>query len=117
VPRPAGGQITDRERKRIEADLRQERYRRTRPLQDRIAKVERVIEEHEKEKAAIERTMADPVFYRDGEKVKKVTLRYKEVQDLLTAEYFRWGELTKELEKVSREISEKIENALNGGSR
>ena len=90
----------EKERKRQEAAVRQERYRITKPIQEKIDVVERTIASHEAEKGEIERHMADPAFYKDGEKVKATAARYKEVQELLNNEYFRWGELTKRLEEV-----------------
>jgi len=90
----------DKERKRQEAALRQERYRATKPIQEKIEAVEKTIAAHEAEKADIERLMSNPSFYKDGEKVKTITARYKEVQELLKNDYFRWGELTKRLEEV-----------------
>ncbi|HTY00111.1 MAG TPA: ATP-binding cassette domain-containing protein [Bacteroidota bacterium] len=90
----------DKERKRQEAALRQERYRATKPIQEKIEAVEKTIAAHEAEKADIERLMSNPSFYKDGEKVKTITARYKEVQELLNNDYFRWGELTKRLEEV-----------------
>ena len=90
----------DKERKRQEAALRQERYRATKPIQEKIETVEKTIAAHEAEKADIERLMSNPSFYKDGEKVKTITARYKEVQELLNNDYFRWGELTKRLEEV-----------------
>ncbi len=93
----AGG---DKDRKRQEAELRQERYRATKPIQEKIDAAEAAIARHESEKSEIEKLMSDPSFYKDGEKVKTITARYKEVQELLNTEYFRWGELTKRLEEV-----------------
>jgi ATP-binding cassette subfamily F protein 3 len=96
----ASGGMNERERKRHEAELRQQRYRLTKPIQDKIDSLEKLIAAHEAEKANIERRMADPEFYRDGEHVKAVSARYKEVQEQLSNEYFSWGELAKRLEEA-----------------
>ncbi len=98
---PAGG----KERKRMEAEERQRRYRLTRPLQERIAAVEQLIESLEREKQEIETLMGTPDFYRDNERVKETSARYKTLGTLLADEYFRWNELTKELERVNAEGS------------
>jgi ATP-binding cassette subfamily F protein 3 len=89
-----------KERKRREAEERQARYERTRPLKVRLEKIERVIEEKEKRKAEIEAIMADPGFYKDGERVKEVTAEYKEIEQELTRAYYSWNDLTKELENA-----------------
>ncbi len=97
-----GGKETPRgsgkDRKRLEAEERQKRYRRTRPLQEKITVLERQQEGLEKEKASIERRMGEPDFYKDGATVKEVSARYKELEGALKDVYFRWNELVKELE-------------------
>ncbi len=116
-PQRTAAAASDRERKRIEAELRQERYRRTKPLQEKIDRLEAFIEQHEREKGRIERDMAGADFYRDGERVRTVTARYREVQEQLTDEYFRWGEMTKELDRINEEMSAKLDTAQKGGLR
>ncbi len=63
------------------------------------------IERDEAEKAAIEEKMGHPDFYKDGEKVKEVTARYRELEQKLPDAYFRWNELTKQLERINEEFS------------
>jgi len=94
------GAQSEKERKRLEAEERQKRYRRTGPLRERIGTLERQLEEMEKEKAEISRQMADPDIYRDGERVKTVHARYKELEKAIGDGYFRWNALTKELEEM-----------------
>lgn len=96
--------VDDKERKRREAELRQRRYRMTRPVQEKLSQVEATIELKEKRKAEIEALMAEPEFFHDGEKVKQMTAEYKLLEGELTDAYFRWNELTNELEKISAEI-------------
>ncbi|HEX7574415.1 MAG TPA: ABC transporter ATP-binding protein, partial [Bacteroidota bacterium] len=96
----ASGPGSEKERKRLEAEERQKRYRKTGPLRERIGVLERQLEEMEKEKAEISRRMADPDIYRDGERVKTLHARYKELEKALGDGYFRWNELTKELEEM-----------------
>lgn len=115
--KPLTTTFTDKERKRIEAEFRQERYRLTRPVQEKIEKVEEIIEALEEEKAQIERKMADPDFYKEGDRVKAISGRYAEVQQLLNAEYFRWGELTKRLDALQEEMNKKMEQAARGIAR
>ncbi len=105
-PRKQEPQLPDKERKRIEAEQRQKRYKLTKPLQEKIAKLEKEIGNKEKLKAEIEALMAHPDFYKDGEKVKETTARYKALEDELQSIYFRWGEVTKELEKVMEQFDE-----------
>jgi ATP-binding cassette subfamily F protein 3 len=95
-------QTSAKDRKRKEAEERQARYERTRPLKIRLEKMERTIEEKERRKAEIEGAMADPGFYGDGEHVREVTAEYKEIEKELTEAYYRWNDLTKDLENAER---------------
>jgi ATP-binding cassette subfamily F protein 3 len=92
--------LSDKERKRIEAEQRQKRSHLTKPIQQKIDKLEHEIESKEKQKAECEELMAHADFYKDGEKVKEVTAHYKALETELSDIYFKWGELTRELEKV-----------------
>jgi ATP-binding cassette subfamily F protein 3 len=97
---PQDGGISDKSRKRMEAEARQRRYEKTKPLQDRIEALERAIEQKEAEKVRIEREMAAPEFFKQGGKAGEISARYKSVQQELADAYFRWGELSKELERL-----------------
>ncbi len=92
--------ISGKDRKRIEAEQRQKRYQATKPLQEKIEVLEKQISIKEKRKAAVEELMGHPDFYKDGEKVKEISGEYKELQAELSNIYFKWGELTKELENA-----------------
>jgi ATP-binding cassette subfamily F protein 3 len=93
-------QRSDKERKRTEAEQRQKRYRLTKPLQEKISSIEKEIESKERRKTELESVMGHPDFYKDGERVKEVTAQYKALERDLNDVYFRWGELTKELERT-----------------
>jgi ATP-binding cassette subfamily F protein 3 len=96
--------LSDKERKRIEAEQRQKRSHLTKPIQQKIYRLERDIESKEKQKADFEELMGHADFYKDGEKVKEVTAQYKTLESELADIYVKWGELTKELEKVIGEF-------------
>jgi ATP-binding cassette subfamily F protein 3 len=103
---PSGGRratfspLTEKERRRSEAEWRQRRYQEIKPIQDHLALLEEVIAQKENEKAAIETTMASGDFYRDGEKAKVTTSRYRAVQQELADAYYQWDELSRELERL-----------------
>jgi len=101
----ADAQRSDRERKRLEAEQRQRRYERTKPLQEKIAALERAIEAMERQKSDIEVLMGRPDFYHDGERVKETTAQYKSLEKELNGHYFRWGELTREMDKILEEFN------------
>jgi ATP-binding cassette subfamily F protein 3 len=94
--------VRERERRRREAELRQERYRRTRPIQEKLHRLEQDIARLEREKEDIESLMGKPDFYRDGDHVRDITARYKNVREEIDSAYHRWGKLTAELEERSK---------------
>jgi ATP-binding cassette subfamily F protein 3 len=96
--------LSDKGRKRLEAEQRQQRYERAKPIQDEIAIIERMIEEKDREKSDIETLMGRPDFYHDGQRVKEITTQYKLLEKELNDHYFKWGELTKKLEKIWEEF-------------
>ncbi|MFI5253677.1 MAG: ribosomal protection-like ABC-F family protein [Bacteroidota bacterium] len=100
--RPADAQpvVSEKERKRLEAQERQKRYKKTKPVQDKIAAIEKLIAQLEQQKLECEALMGDPDFYKDSEKVKEITAKYKTTGNDLTNAYYKWGELTKELERM-----------------
>jgi ATP-binding cassette, subfamily F, member 3 len=95
-----------KDRKRREAELRNERYARTKPLQDKLARLEKEIEALETKKKDLEAAMADPEAYRAGEAVREVHATYRETGDTLLDLYHRWGKISEELEKVRAEFDE-----------
>jgi ATP-binding cassette subfamily F protein 3 len=92
-----------KERKRIEAEERQRRYARTKPLKEKLQRLEKIIEEREHEKQHLEKALSDPEFYKNGDKVREATDRYAVVERELTESYFQWNNLTRELETVESE--------------
>jgi len=99
--RAAPSRISDKDRKRQEAETRQKRHQRVRPVQKKIEQVEKEIEGKEREKKECEALMGDPEFYKNGEKVKEVAARLKALEGELGASYFKWNQLTKELELLA----------------
>jgi ATP-binding cassette subfamily F protein 3 len=93
---------TGKERKRMEAEERQRRYQRVRPIKEKIQTVEKNIEELERRKKEYELLMSNPQFYKDGERVKEVTAGHKQLESELNDAYFRWNELTRELEQEEK---------------
>lgn len=96
----------DKERKRREAELRNERYARTKPIQEKLARVEREIEQLERHKADLEATMADPEAYRSGDALHDVHVSYRTVGEQLNDLYHRWGKISEELDKIRAEYGE-----------
>lgn len=100
----AGERIADvstKERRRMEAERRNVLAKELKPLKDELKKVESAISRMEGRRKEIEALMSNPEFYRNGEDARKVSTEYKELESELELRYFRWSELTEEIEKIT----------------
>ena len=91
------------ERKREEAQARQERYKRIKPLKNKLDRMEKEIAELEAKKGDIESALADEATYRDEEKARDLTWRYKEIGDTLARAYKEWESLQTDIDTLERE--------------
>jgi ATP-binding cassette subfamily F protein 3 len=96
-----GARNADRDRKRQEAEERQQRYRLVKPVRDSIEKIEQAIERKEQRLRECEHLLEDPDLYRDGERAREVTTEYQALKRDLEGDYHRWNDLTRELERLS----------------
>jgi ATP-binding cassette subfamily F protein 3 len=92
-------QPSPRDRKRREAEQRQRRYARIRPIKEEVGRIETSIEKMEEEKRTIEGMMSDPDLYKRGDSAREISERYLVLDKELSTAYFRWNELTKRLEE------------------
>ncbi|MDZ7807645.1 MAG: ABC transporter C-terminal domain-containing protein [Gracilimonas sp.] len=88
----------------MEAERRNERNRRTKPVRDKIQSVEKEIEKIENRIGEIEEAMAEPDFYDDADKVKKFSLEYDQLKADLTDRYSQWEENQQRLEVIEAEL-------------
>jgi ATP-binding cassette subfamily F protein 3 len=95
--------VSERERRHLEAEQRQRRYERTKPLKEQIDRLESGIAEKERRKTEIEQRLAEPDLYKHGEEARDRAAEYQLLGTQLSDDYFRWGELTKELERIIAE--------------
>jgi len=99
-------QLSRKEQRRIEAEQRNERNRRTKPVRNNIQAVEKEIEQMENRKDEIEETMAQPDFYDDADKVKEFSLEYDQLKADLTDRYSKWEEYQQRLEAIEQEFDD-----------
>ncbi len=81
----------DVERKRVEAEERNKKFQREKPLRTKIEQIEKKIEALEKEKLAIEDAMFDPGYYTDSERVKKNADRLAQIKTSLDNLMYDWA--------------------------
>jgi ATP-binding cassette subfamily F protein 3 len=107
---PARPKEQRRDRKTIEADLRNELYRKASPLKKRIMEIEQKVAELTARLEEIEELFADPEHYKDGLKVAEVNREYIKAKESIRALTAEWEKLTSEAEKLAQEHEEKKEN-------
>jgi ATP-binding cassette, subfamily F, member 3 len=89
----------DKKRKREEAEARNQRYRKLKPLQEKLKGIEKKLEIITQEKQAVENTLADSGLYQDDKKAElaKVLDQQKDLS-------WKEGKLTKEWDLLSGQI-------------
>lgn len=92
--------VSSQNRKRLEAEERQRLHKLTKPLKEKLQKVEKEIAEKEKRKDECEKLMSDTNFYTNAEQVKIISKEYKPLINALESLYFEWGKITDEMERV-----------------
>ncbi len=103
---PPGGSQTpsraaagEKERKRLEAEARQARSARERPLREEVARLERRIAELERVAKESEAALATPELFADFERAKPHLSAYRSARAELEALYERWAEVQARLEE------------------
>ena len=89
-----------RDQKRREAEERNQRYRRLKPIKDEIAALESALEELGSRATELERLLADPDFYAESSESKETFREYHSLKSVLESKTQRWEELSLELEKL-----------------
>lgn len=96
---------SERERRRVEAELRQQKSRQTKPIKSEIDKVEVEIEELEKTQMELEAALANPDEYKDADRAKELNAEYRRVSGELSAKMKRWEDLQSRLMEIEKEFT------------
>jgi ATP-binding cassette, subfamily F, member 3 len=98
----AGGvrEPSDKDRKRIEAERRQQLSVKLRPFKEQVESIEREIATLESRHKEIESAMLDPELYKNATEAKKITNERKEIEQHLAHAYDRWEAIQTEIEKI-----------------
>lgn len=95
--------LSRKEQRRIEAEKRNALSKKIKPLKKRLQELEKLIETCETRITEIESMMAEPDFYDDAEKVKKISLEYEEVKQSLSQSFNKWEEIAGRIEFIEEE--------------
>jgi ATP-binding cassette subfamily F protein 3 len=99
----SGFEMSEKDRKRIEAEHRQQLSVKLRPLKQKVETIEREIEKLEARHKEIETSMLDPELYKNGAEAKRISVERKELEQLLARAYDAWDTLQSEMERVRTE--------------
>jgi len=89
-----------KDQKRLEAELRNKRYKATKDVNDKIAKIEGEIADLEDQIASIEKEMEAPGFFDDPKSATAKTNQYQQLKSTLEKKMDIWAELQLELEQI-----------------
>jgi len=89
-----------KEQKRHEAEARNKLYKSSKPLKDKIHKLEKGVKEAEEKLKIIESEMALPDFYNDPKNSSKVTAEYKKAKSALEHVFNEWERESAKLSKI-----------------
>lgn len=97
-------QDSRKERKRLEALMRQERSRRAGPWLAQLAEAEKKIEACEKQKEELEARMADPELYKDENSWAKTSKEYEDCKRHLDRWYVKWETAQEKIDAIDDEL-------------
>ncbi len=103
LPRAAGDTRSDKERKRAEAEARQKKFKRLKPLKDANGRIEKSIAQEERKKLELESLLADAEVYKEGERARQLNAGYKETTARLEQLYREWEDLQWKMDAIERE--------------
>lgn len=104
----AGSGLTEKERRRKIAEIRQEKSRELAPHRRSLENVESAIDALEQEIASLERSLADPSFYQTGDGGKTAGLELRSKRSMLEAKLAEWETLGKELAWIEERFDKQI---------
>jgi ATP-binding cassette subfamily F protein 3 len=93
-----------KEQKRIEAEKRQQRYKATKDLKEKLAKLEKEIHRLELELESINAVLINPDTYNNHTQIRELNEKHKELKLSLDKKVKDWEEVSLSLEETEREF-------------
>lgn len=97
--------IQEKDRKRREAALRQEKHRKIKPLKEAREKIEKEITAHEKRKGDIESAFSRQETFADDGLIRSLHMEFSEIQRRLEVLYEEWAALEESIDNLEKEHS------------
>lgn len=104
-----GARVDAKERKRLEARWRNELYRRTKPLKDKLEQLEEALDRAHRELDRLSQQLADPATYRESADVAELQRAYGHCRSEIERLTQAWEETALELEEVESRFREEME--------
>lgn len=95
--------LSRKEQRRLEAEKRNALSKKIKPLKNRLQKLEKEISTYETRIEEIETKMAEPDFYDDSDRVKKVSIEYEDLKQKLADSFSKWEEIAGRIEFIEEE--------------
>ena len=100
----ADSQESRKERKRLEAQFRQERSRRAGPWLKQLEEAEKQVETCEKQKEDLETLMAKPELYKDENSWATASKEYEDCKRRLDRWYAKWETAQEKIDEIDAEL-------------
>lgn len=100
-----------KETRKLQGKIRQEKAEKLKPLQENLSLVENEIESIENRKSEIEKSMADPDFFKSKDSME-TTKEYKEIHAAIEKLYSDWSSISDEIEQATLRFDKEI-NAIS----
>ena len=94
-----------KEQKRFEAELRQQKHKATKDLAKEISSCEEKIISFENEVSDLEKKLADPNIYSDGNAAKDITNRFNKAKSELDSALKKWEQLNEKLFEIKSQFN------------
>ncbi len=94
-----------KEQKRFEAELRQQKHKATKDLAKEISSCEEKIISFENEIKDLEKKLADPSIYSDGEIAKETTNIFNKAKSELDSALKKWEQLNEKLLEIESQFN------------
>jgi hypothetical protein len=104
VTEPTAGGGNRKDQRKIEADLRNQRNKVLKPLQDELESVETKIAEMEKAQGTLTEHLSTEEVAGDAQKFRETTHALEKITKSLELAFSRWGELTAQIETAEAKL-------------
>ncbi len=100
-----GDAFSRKDQKRIEAELRQKKYKATKDLVNKINNIEKQISVLEEKQDKLEKLLADPALYNDPARAKEANSAFISIKTDLEKKMEEWEILSTELDKIEKQFA------------